>query len=494
MEKTKYGLAHRIAICLALFFAALGCVSLANAQPVTQGSFSKTTAGFGAWYFSGGAKFGTTGSNMVPLTTTATNPLNLSGWTTAGNFGMAPSATGVTYNAQSIFNVPGSGKTVPVNMTGKFNPASMGTALAKFARKVGPLATGMAIYELLDDLNIGCIWNTTLLQNDCTATTTGSLIQYTVSSNVSGSTWVDANKVASSCSDAVARAFGGVGSTYAVEDNQFRLYTRKVSALSSCGVNGPPYTGTLRTDTTCVPRAGSCGGSYSVTPFTEGGVVSILQRTAANSSTAELTEETLANKIAQESGWPTTSTIATALKQAIESGQEVKLDAPPAASCPTSDISGPVTSTTNADGTVTTSAVTYQITCTGDTINWKTKTTTTTPKPDGSTETTEETKEGEPPKEDSCTTKPDSVGCAELDSPTGEIPKRSETITYTEESLFGSGSCPADVMATLGTLHQTVKVWDWQKTCQYALPLRAMIVALATFAAFLIVMPGSTHT
>jgi hypothetical protein len=38
---------------------------------------------------------------------------------------------------------------------------------------------------------------------------------------------------------------------------------------------------------------------------------------------------------------------------------------------------------------------------------------------------------------------------------------------------------------------RSVKVVDWAQTCQYANPLGALIIALATFAAFLIVLPGA---
>lgn len=90
---------------------------------------------------------------------------------------------------------------------------------------------------------------------------------------------------------------------------------------------------------------------------------------------------------------------------------------------------------------------------------------------------------------DPCDANPDRVGCGTLDTPTEEIPKESKTITYSAESIFGTGSCPANLTANIGTLGKTVTVWDWQKTCEYSLPLRALIMALAGFAAFLIVMP-----
>ncbi|MFT3717221.1 IgG-binding virulence factor TspB family protein [Pseudorhodoferax sp.] len=94
-----------------------------------------------------------------------------------------------------------------------------------------------------------------------------------------------------------------------------------------------------------------------------------------------------------------------------------------------------------------------------------------------------------------CDLYPDILACAkpDLDTPEGEIPRGEKQITYSEENLFGEGSCPADVYASLATIGQTVKVWDWQAACQYAFPLRALVIALATLSAFVIVMPGETR-
>lgn len=95
---------------------------------------------------------------------------------------------------------------------------------------------------------------------------------------------------------------------------------------------------------------------------------------------------------------------------------------------------------------------------------------------------------------DDCEAHPERVGCAELDTPTLQIPKRTDSLTFTPESPFGDGSCPADLSVNIGLLKHSVKVWDWQKTCELALPLRALILSLATFAALLIVMPGGAKS
>lgn len=138
----------------------------------------------------------------------------------------------------------------------------------------------------------------------------------------------------------------------------------------------------------------------------------------------------------------------------------------------TSDATTSSTTTTNSDGSTSVS-------------------TTTTPAT-SKIETT--TDEDEKPPEDACKLFPLRAGCMDVDIPTGEIRKSTKTITFTEESVFGAGSCPANLTANIATLGQTVTVWDWTKTCNLALPLRALVLLLATFAAFLIVMPGSTRT
>jgi hypothetical protein len=113
----------------------------------------------------------------------------------------------------------------------------------------------------------------------------------------------------------------------------------------------------------------------------------------------------------------------------------------------------------------------------------------TTSTPQG-TVTTVTTPNSQEDQKDQCVKYPDSMGCAELGAvPTGVIPKSTASVTFAEENLFSAGSCPANLSATLGTLHTTVTVWDWSKTCALALPLRALVMSLALFAGFLIVMP-----
>lgn len=98
------------------------------------------------------------------------------------------------------------------------------------------------------------------------------------------------------------------------------------------------------------------------------------------------------------------------------------------------------------------------------------------------------------PQEDSqslCEKHPDILACSkpELDSPDGEIPKAERNLTYTEENLFGSGACPANIYASIGG--QQVMVYDWGQTCGVVSTyLRPIILLLGAMGALFILIPG----
>lgn len=190
----------------------------------------------------------------------------------------------------------------------------------------------------------------------------------------------------------------------------------------------------------------------------------------------------------------------------LEMDQGEKLSGP--ATLPASQPVVKTTTTPRTDGgTVTTTTTTTtepKLTYSDSKVTATDRTTTTTVintcTGDGSCTTTSNTNapdvEEKPAEEstDQCKLNPDSLACAEADTPEGEIPKSQADVTYTPEDPFGGGACPADLTASLGSIGRTVKVWDWQKTCSLALPLRALVLGLASFAAFLIVMPGKVDT
>ena len=157
-------------------------------------------------------------------------------------------------------------------------------------------------------------------------------------------------------------------------------------------------------------------------------------------------------------------------------------------------ITGPVTTTTNADGSKTTSSTVSNFTTAGNvvtnTTNVSTSTTLNTDNSVRSTTSTSVAPTDAAPPEDPCAKNPDRIGCGTLDTPEEKIPKITKTITYAEEDTFGGGSCPADKFWTSRLVSGNFKIVDWGTFCGYALPIRAMVILLALFAAFLIVMPG----
>lgn len=94
-----------------------------------------------------------------------------------------------------------------------------------------------------------------------------------------------------------------------------------------------------------------------------------------------------------------------------------------------------------------------------------------------------------------CDLYPDILACAkpELDTPDGEIPKSERRVDLVEENLFGGGSCPADVYFSPNGIQQ-LKVWDWNMACGHITSyVKPVILLLATFAAFMILVPGKTE-
>lgn len=164
-------------------------------------------------------------------------------------------------------------------------------------------------------------------------------------------------------------------------------------------------------------------------------------------------------------------------------------------------VQGPETVRQNADGTREVSRTTYNFNTEGNKIintsnvtttniynssNVQTGTTTTTTTPsDNSPGMT-------PEPDDACKKHPEALGCQKIDfdTPDGEIPRESKDVTFQAENVLGGGSCPADVYAGMTSTGQTLKVWDWQATCNYFLPIRFILMALAAFSAVLIIMPG----
>jgi hypothetical protein len=166
-----------------------------------------------------------------------------------------------------------------------------------------------------------------------------------------------------------------------------------------------------------------------------------------------------------------------------------------------STILGPKEETVNADGSRTVKQTTNNFTTNGNTItNTNSVTNTTVYNTDNSvrstssTTTTPQSTDPAQEEKDPCKSNPDRFGCQILEKPEGDqIPKSTKTITYAEESQFGGGSCPADVMWSPQSISGSYKFINWQQACGWALQLKWVVLLLAAWAAFWIVMPGNTQ-
>lgn len=161
--------------------------------------------------------------------------------------------------------------------------------------------------------------------------------------------------------------------------------------------------------------------------------------------------------------------------------------------------------TTNPDG----SKVTQQTTLLpyrgpdGKTVNWERQTATTTtsaPAPDGSTVTgppmtvVENAGPSAPPPEPDvaeCVKSPNTLGCIEMDMPSGEIPRVNKDVSYAAESMFGAGACPADKTIPQSLTGRPI-VLSYAQTCSalssYVQPI---IIAIALMMAYMIILPGN---
>lgn len=179
----------------------------------------------------------------------------------------------------------------------------------------------------------------------------------------------------------------------------------------------------------------------------------------------------------------------------LDKGADIPLSVPTITG-PTS-ITGPVTTTINNDGSRTVTSTTNNYTTGGNTVtSTSSVTTTTTYNTDNSvrnTTTTTTVPTAEAEKQDVCKDHPESLMCVELGTPEGTIPKSSKNITYSAESVWGGGSCPQDKQWMSQTMARSYTLIPWSTACGWAVSMRAVVLLLAAWAAFWIVMPGNTQ-
>ena len=162
---------------------------------------------------------------------------------------------------------------------------------------------------------------------------------------------------------------------------------------------------------------------------------------------------------------------------------------------------GPTDSGTQTTTTTTTAHNTYRpgSSGSGPSMETKTQTQTTTNITNNITNntsstvitnTTETDKAPEKEDKDFCEQNPDSLACAETDTPEQETPTGNLNISYEYVDIFGNGSCPSD--SYLNTHGQSLKVWDWAATCDNVQSyFRPILIACCAFAAFVIFSAGA---
>lgn len=117
--------------------------------------------------------------------------------------------------------------------------------------------------------------------------------------------------------------------------------------------------------------------------------------------------------------------------------------------------------------------------------------TSTDPKPVENPKPDAEGKPAEEQEKSLCEKHPDILACQkpDLDTPDGEIPRTSKTVTYAEEGGFGGGSCPGNLYSNIGG--KSVMVYNWSETCGVVSTyLRPIILLLGAMGALFILIPG----
>lgn len=359
-------------------------------------------------------------------------------------------------NGTSKVPVPGGNGRAAETLTRlPYHPTSTGMALARFAAKwTGPLSAGIAIFDLLQELDVNARRDPVTGGTEFYQSETVTIYR------------LDENKCRGSTSQHQPQTDGTLQALALVCGG----YQAEIDPGSQCG---PIGAGTIR----CMrPTFGNV--DISVSPI------------GTTDVEYPYTEAQLRDNIASKSGWPTSSAISRAIKDALDGGTEFKVNAPTTSGPATVTLPPTTTTETTPEGVVThVTNNTISVTYNGDTLTFNTTNITTTTNPDGTTKTTTTTSE---PKEDDdqCKKNPESVGCAEMDTPEGEIPKSTKVLTYAAESLgFGSGSCPADVTASVGG--QSMTVFRYTPHCAIITTyVKPLVLMLSAFIAFFIVMPG----
>lgn len=228
---------------------------------------------------------------------------------------------------------------------------------------------------------------------------------------------------------------------------------------------------------------------------------------------ASLSEQELYDRIASDSGWPTSSALA--LQKMLEypdtrkiltpyPDNGVTLIGPPFVEGKTSKstdtvqlvpgtntVASPGATQTQTGTRTSTTTTTHPMTYSGNSVTHSTVNNTTTNITNNTTNVTttenntEEIKDDEKP--DECQKNPDRLGCqkVDFDTPEGEIPRKQIDVSWSPVDLgLGGGSCPAPVQ--LGPDRQ----FSYQATCDNLHIIKPLVIAVALFIGGMIIFGG----
>lgn len=355
------------------------------------------------------------------------------------NGAVVGSGTGRIPNGSSVVDV--SAKVVPTN-------GNIAAALGRFARKALPVVgTAIALRDLISELNYrttdGSVWE----KRDTSVCTVAPCYNYQAS--LSGATGAWSTTPDGACSSA-ASVYNTKGTPYTAEN------PRAISGLCY----GDFYN---RSDGKFFTTVSGSITSAQVAPSPEAWTVSSMQD--------------FLDQIALKSGWPTSSAISRAVPEALNAGESIP--GPVTVTGPATS-PGPTTSTTDSTGKVTQQNTTYNYTYNGNSITYNTTVVTTV---NGST--TETTTKTPDKPTDPCDGK-QTVGCADMDTPSDLVPKTTKNVSYQAEDLgLGAGACPApfSFSTRLG-----VYALDLSPYCSALVSyVRPVVLLVAMFIAYLIV-------
>jgi hypothetical protein len=427
------------------------------------------------------------------------------GSVSAGAWGIERDTAGAV-NLRSTGNVPVPGKNfnVPVSAKVNLSARAIGTGLWRGAVAVSAVGTawsvGNELFDIWSDLGYTPLPDGTINTGDLTKCQNSSgCTEYRYNQNVTpvgGGQW--ALDRATACASiphfddpgSFTCGSGGNGSRVSVwrfqtSDNTCRRWIVNANGCESNFQNSSAF------ETRQVPKD-------------------------PTGALVPLTEAQFLDQVASRSNWPTSSAIAlgdalqypaaqTALADAVQAqpaaNTTVRLAPIPGTEVSTATVGAPQVQTrtyTNAANepmtetktTTTTAAalgnqITYTTTTTTNTVNNTTGATTSE-----TTTTQQAPTDAAPMTEAECAREENAgkLGCIDVgEVPGDEVPRDTETITFTPQNLFGSGTCPASPTWTdsLGT-HSL----EMGPICEMTTDIiRPVVLAMAALAAFFIVLP-----